>query len=88
MSEYWSAICDWDMTGVYSAVEVWMILFLRRRMSKYIYDLRPQELPAQTRRTNIHIPPLNFYTLNREKSLGGEGGETCPPRWTPPGPRQ
>lgn len=64
-----------DKTGVYSAVGVWIVLFFEREKTNeqiyMIYGLKNYLL-----RPVEQAISLNFYTLNREKSLG----ETCPPR--------
>lgn len=79
MSEYWSAICDWDRTGVYSAVGVWIVLFFEREEIYMIYGLKDYLLKHAEQTSIFTAVPLNFYTPNREKSLGSEGGDLSSP---------
>lgn len=83
-SEYWSAICDWDRMGVYSAVGVWIVLFFEREEIYMIYGLKDYLLKHAEQTSIFTAAPLNFYAPNRENSLGGEGGRLVlsagPPR--------
>lgn len=69
-----------DKTGVYSAVGVWIVLFFSREKTNeqiyMIYGLKNYLLRPVEQTSISTAISLNFYTLNREKSLG----ETCPPR--------